>query len=200
MATEGLNPNAVGKVRMTPGEGIVGLVAKRQEPINVANAAEHPGYRYFPETGEQQFSGFLAVPLVHFRQSTGVLVVQQITQRVFAKDEVAFLVTIGSQLAATLSYAALGSAIGSHERGPSGAVGLIQGLPGAPGVTIGNIVLPSPSQSSMRCPTVYPTMQRRKKPASGGLCAQRRRSCATVPIAWRVGCLMRLVPYSTDTF
>jgi phosphotransferase system enzyme I (PtsP) len=144
MATEGLNRNSVGKIRMAAGEGIVGLVAARQEAVNLANAAEHPSYRYFPETDEQQFSGFLAVPLVHFRESMGVLVVQQKTQRVFAEDEVAFLVTIGAQLAPTLSYAALGSAILPHEPGPAGPVGLIQGLPGAPGVTIGNIVLPSP--------------------------------------------------------
>ena len=143
MATDGLNPSSVGKIRMGAGEGIVGLTATRQEPINLANAAEHPSYRYFPETGEQQFSGFLAVPLVHFRQSMGVLVVQQKSQRVFGDDEVAFLVTIGAQLAATLSYAALGSAV-PYEPGPSGTIGLIQGLPGAPGVTIGSIVLPSP--------------------------------------------------------
>ena len=144
MATEGLNPSSVGKIRMAAGEGIVGLVATRQEPVNLANAADHPSYRYFPETGEQRFSGFLAVPLVHFRRSMGVLVVQQKTQRVFAQDDVAFLVTIGAQLAATLSYAALGSAIPPPEQGGSGPTGLIQGLPGSPGVTIGNIVLPSP--------------------------------------------------------
>ena len=144
MATDGLNPASVGKVRLAAGEGIVGLVAARQEPVNLANAAEHPSYRFFPETGEQQFSGFLAVPLVHFRQSMGVLVVQQINKRVFAKDEVAFLVTIGAQLAAALSYAALGSAVPPQEPGQPGPIGLIQGLPGAPGVTIGSIVLPSP--------------------------------------------------------
>jgi len=144
MATEGLHPSSVGKIRMTASEGIVGLVATRQEPVNVANAAGHPSYRFFPETGEQQFSGLLAVPLVHFRQSVGVLVVQQERQRVFAEEEVAFLVTIGAQLAASLSYAALGSAVSPHEPGPPGPVGLIQGLPGAPGVTIGSIVLPSP--------------------------------------------------------
>ena len=81
MATEGLNPDSVGKIRLAAGEGIVGLVATRQEPINLANAAEHPSYRYFPESGEKQFSGFLAVPLVHFRQSMGVLVVQQVEKR-----------------------------------------------------------------------------------------------------------------------
>ncbi len=144
MATEGLNPSVVGKIRMAAHEGIVGLVTRRQAPVNLANAAEHPSYRHFPESGEQQLSGFLAVPLVHFRQSMGVLVVQQKSQRVFAKDEVAFLSTIGAQLAATLSYAALGSHIPPSAPGPTGPVGLIQGLPGAPGVTIGTIVLPSP--------------------------------------------------------
>jgi phosphotransferase system enzyme I (PtsP) len=144
MATDGLNPGAVGKVRMAPGEGIVGFVAARQEPVNLADAAAHPSYRHFPESGEQRFCGFLAVPLVHFRQSVGVLVVQQETKRVFAEDEVAFLVTIGAQLAATLGLAALGSVISADAPRPSGPIGLIQGLPGAPGVTIGTIVLPSP--------------------------------------------------------
>ncbi len=143
-ATDGLNPAAVGRIRMAAGEGIVGLVAARQEPVNLADAAEHPSYRYFPETGEQQFSGFLAVPLVHFRQSVGVLVVQQRTHRVFADEEVAFLVTIGAQLAASLSHAALGRSIASNEPNASRPFGLIDGLPGAPGVTIGTIVLPSP--------------------------------------------------------
>jgi len=144
MATEGLNPGSVRKVRVALGEGIVGLVAARQEPVNLANAAEHPSYIHFPETGEQRYSGFLAVPLVHFRQSAGVLVVQQRTRRVFAEEEVAFLMTIGAQLAAALSYAASGSAVPSSEPGTPGPVGLIQGLPGASGVTIGTIVLPSP--------------------------------------------------------
>lgn len=144
MATEGLNAAAVRKVRVALGEGIVGLVAARQEPVNLANAAEHPSYLHFPETGEQRYSGFLAVPLVHFRQSVGVLVVQQRTRRVFAEEEVAFLMTIGAQLAASLSYAASGSAVPSPEPGTPGPVGLIQGLPGASGVTIGTIVLPSP--------------------------------------------------------
>ncbi len=144
MATEGLNAAAVRKVRVALGEGIVGLVAARQEAVNLANAAEHPSYLHFPETGEKRYSGFLAVPLVHFRQSMGVLVVQQRTRRVFAEEEVAFLMTIGAQLAASLSYAASGSAVPSPEPGTPAPVGLIQGLPGASGVTIGTIVLPSP--------------------------------------------------------
>jgi signal transduction protein with GAF and PtsI domain len=87
---------------MAAGKGIVGLVATRQEPVNLANALNTQAL--FPGNGEQQFSGFLAVLLVHFRE-LGRTSGAQKKQRVFAKDEVAFLVTIGAQLAATLSYA-----------------------------------------------------------------------------------------------
>ena len=96
MASEGLNPEAVGKVRLAANEGIVGLVATRQKTINLDNAADHPNYRYFSETGEERYCGFLGVPLVHFRRALGVLVVQQRQRRVFDKNEVAFLVTTGA--------------------------------------------------------------------------------------------------------
>ena len=68
-ASEGLYPESVGKVRLAPTEGLVGLVATRQELINLENAADHPSFRYFPETGEGRYHSFLGVPLVHFRQA-----------------------------------------------------------------------------------------------------------------------------------
>ena len=74
MATEGLNPEAVGQVRMSEEEGLVGLVAKRAEPINLDQADQHPRYRYFPETGEEQYASFLGVPIIHQQNILGVLV------------------------------------------------------------------------------------------------------------------------------
>ena len=53
MATDGLNPSAVGKVRLKNDEGLVGLIGLRQEPLNLINPAEHPRYRYFEDTGEE---------------------------------------------------------------------------------------------------------------------------------------------------
>ena len=72
-----IGTEAVGKVHLAANEGIVGLVATRQKTINLENAADHPNYRYFPETGEERYCGFLGVPLVHFRRALGVLPVQQ---------------------------------------------------------------------------------------------------------------------------
>ena len=42
MATDGLNPEAVGKVRMSDKVGLVSLVGKRAEAINIADAIKNP--------------------------------------------------------------------------------------------------------------------------------------------------------------
>ncbi len=41
-ATEGLNSEQVGKASLAPGEGLVGLVAEREEPVNLEDAELHP--------------------------------------------------------------------------------------------------------------------------------------------------------------
>ncbi|SDZ96320.1 phosphotransferase system, enzyme I, PtsI [Desulfuromusa kysingii] len=102
-ATDGLDPAAVGKVKLTYGEGLVGTIARNSHPLNIEDASKHPGYRYFPETQEEQYQAFLGVPLVHLRRLVGVLVVQESQRRKFTDDEEAFLLTIAAQLAATLS-------------------------------------------------------------------------------------------------
>jgi phosphotransferase system, enzyme I, PtsP len=70
MATDGLNQDAVGKVRLHPGEGLVGRVVAREEPINLEQAEAHPNYQYFPETGEERYSSFLGVPIIHHRTTS----------------------------------------------------------------------------------------------------------------------------------
>ena len=78
MATDGLNPDSIGEVSLAEGEGLVGLVAERQEPVALSNATEHPKFRYFPVTGEERYNSFLGVPIIHYRRELGVLVVQHL--------------------------------------------------------------------------------------------------------------------------
>ncbi|MDO8695536.1 MAG: GAF domain-containing protein, partial [Pseudomonas sp.] len=94
MATEGLNKRSIGKVSMAPNEGLVGLVGTREEPLNLENAADHPRYRYFAETGEERYASFLGAPIIHHRRVMGVLVIQQKERRQFDEGEEAFLVTM----------------------------------------------------------------------------------------------------------
>ena len=86
-ATEGLNPEAVHQTRMRLGEGLVGRVAARGRVINTANAPQHKGFRYMPETGEEIYSSFLGVPIQRLGEKLGVLVVQSKEAREFSEDE-----------------------------------------------------------------------------------------------------------------
>ncbi len=140
--TRGLNADAVGRVRMAPTEGLVGLVAEREEPINLKNAPSHSRFRYFPETGEERYSSFLGVPIIHYRTVLGVLVVQQTEQRRFEENEVAFLVTLAAQLAGAIAHARVSGGIDGIDTDRAVEDGrALRGLAGAPGVAIGTAVV-----------------------------------------------------------
>jgi phosphotransferase system enzyme I (PtsP) len=145
-ATDGLHPEAVGRVILGPGEGLVGLVGERREPVNLDHASAHPRYRYFAETGEERFHAFVGVPIVHYRQLLGVLVAQQREPRLFAPGELAFLVTIAAQLAGAIQTVTTSGRINPMLGGRRG-VGFIQGVRGAPGVAIGSVVVAHPVAS-----------------------------------------------------
>jgi phosphotransferase system enzyme I (PtsP) len=142
MATDGLNDSAVGQVRLAAGEGLVGRVVVREEPINLDQAESHPSYQYFPETGEERYSAFLGVPIIHHRKVLGVLVVQQVEQRRFDEGEEAFLVTMSAQLAGVIAHAeATGGVVPAGEKA---AQAKFVGVSGAPGVAIGEVLVIAP--------------------------------------------------------
>jgi len=144
MATDGLRPEAVHKIRLAIGEGLVGTVAQRHEPILLRNAVEHPAFRHFPETGEQHFSSFLGVPIVYFRQVLGVLVVQQTEHSELGDNDIAFLVTIASQLAGPIHETTILGDEEPQKRRTLSDTPYYLGAPGAPGVGIGTLLTPSP--------------------------------------------------------
>ena len=145
MATEGLNPNAVGEVSLSPSEGVVGKIVDRAEPINLEDATVHPSYHYVMETGEEEFHAFLGVPIIHQRKILGVLVVQQTTRRRFDESEEAFLVTMSAQLAGVIAHAEVtgGINVGSDTSKVRNDA-KFDGVAGAPGVAIGTAIVIAP--------------------------------------------------------
>lgn len=143
MATDGLNPNAVEKVRLKPSEGLVGWVAIREEPLNLDDAEAHPSFQYFPETGEERYSAFLGVPIIHQRVVLGVLVVQQGERRRFDEGEEAFLVTMSAQLAGIIAHAEATGVL--SKMGPQAKEGKFSGVAGAPGVAMGTALVMIPA-------------------------------------------------------
>lgn len=99
--------NAVG---IPVGQGIIGSVAHREEPINIQQiSANSPLFatsladdtsRFFAE----QFEAFLVVPIVHKRVALGVIALMDRGTRQFTEDEESFLVTLAAQLAPVLVH------------------------------------------------------------------------------------------------
>ncbi|MDH5444898.1 MAG: phosphoenolpyruvate--protein phosphotransferase [Gammaproteobacteria bacterium] len=158
MATEGLNPESVGNIRLAIDEGLVSLVASRAEPVNLGNAPEHPRYYYFPETGEEKFNGFLGVPIIHHRQVLGVLIVQSTRSEKFDEESETFLITIASQLAGAMAHAAASGEIERIVQGTDDSIDNskpLSGLPGAPGVAMGTAVVVYPMANLKSIPDKY---------------------------------------------
>ncbi len=110
-ATEGLSPSAVGKVRLELGEGLTGRAVQEMRALAVEDASSHPGYRYFPETEEERFHSFLAVPLSIQTRPVGAIVVQTSTTRSYREDEIQTLTTIAAQLVGVVENARLVEAL-----------------------------------------------------------------------------------------
>lgn len=145
-ATKGLNQDAIG-VSLSSSEGLVSLVAAREEPINLDDAASHPKYLYLSETGEERYNSFLGVPIIHQKRILGVLVVQQSEARKFDEGEEAFMVTMSAQLAAVLAHAeATGQVLEVEATGKKVKQDVIvKGSSAASGIAIGTVVVLSPT-------------------------------------------------------
>ncbi len=135
MATEGLSQDSIGQFRIGFTEGLVGLVAQREEPINLANAKFHPRFMHIPEVKEENYNAFLAVPIVHQKKVIGVIVVQQEAERVFNQDEESFLITLSAQLASQLANAEVEEVVKQEEL--EHQTSCLKGLSAAPGIAIG---------------------------------------------------------------
>lgn len=102
-ATDGLNPDSVKQVKLQRSEGIVGLIAEREEPINIEDCSQHPQFVSIISLQEAPYKGYLGVPIIYRRHNLGVLVVQQTSARKYDDKEEALLVTMAAQLASIIA-------------------------------------------------------------------------------------------------
>lgn len=148
VATDGLNPNAVGHIRLKQNQGLVGLVGEREELINLEDAPSHPNFYHHEEIGEERLKAFLAAPIMHHRQLLGILVVQQQEQRRFDEAEEAFLITMSAQLAGVIAHAKATGEIhrllNTHNLKNGSECLTLTGAPSAPGIGFGLAVVVYP--------------------------------------------------------
>ncbi|PVZ82462.1 phosphoenolpyruvate-protein phosphotransferase PtsP [Serratia sp. S1B] len=130
MATRGLKKPRGRSVTLAFDEGIVGLVGRKAELINLADAQSHPSFKYVPQVKEDHFRSFLGVPIIHRRQLLGVLVVQQRELRQFDESEESFMVTLATQMAGILSHSQLNAVFSQYRQIR------IRALAASPGVAV----------------------------------------------------------------
>jgi phosphotransferase system enzyme I (PtsP) len=141
-ATEGLRPEAVHNTHMKSGEGLVGLVARNGEHVNLPDAQSHPAFSYRPETGEEIYQSFLGVPIVRSGRTIGVLTVQNAIARAYSEDEVEVLQTIAIVTGEMLMGILEGLAVSAETR--RGQSQTIKGVGMSEGIALGHIVLHEP--------------------------------------------------------
>lgn len=113
-ATKGLKKEAIGLVKMKLGEGLTGISLKELRPVCEKNASKTPGYRYFPDIGEEKYESFLAVPIVRGTNRIGVIVIQNLQKNYFSEEDIKVFRAITTQLANTIETAKL--LIGFNDR------------------------------------------------------------------------------------
>ena len=142
-ATEGLNPGAVHNTFMKRGEGLVGRCAELAVPINEPDAQNHPAFSYRPETGEEIYHSFLAVPVLRGGDVLGVLTVQNKNHKEYSDEDVEVLQTTAMVLAEHLVTGAVAGVNTGAEF--SRAVGhVVRGQPLSEGLALGHVVLHQP--------------------------------------------------------
>ena len=101
-STQGLNPDAVGRVKLKLGEGITGRAIRELRPICVGQASKSSLYRYFPNIEEEKYEAFLAVPILRGLRRIGALVVQDGVANYFGANDTKALRAIAAQLASVI--------------------------------------------------------------------------------------------------
>jgi len=106
-ANQGLDPSAVGHLRLKQGEGIVGTSVWDLRPIREGHVRRNPHFRLIPTIGEERYESFLVVPILRGSQRIGALVVEDPQPDYFDANDEKALRAIAAQLASAIENANL---------------------------------------------------------------------------------------------
>jgi phosphotransferase system enzyme I (PtsP) len=141
-ATQGLSPNAVGKVQLRLGQGIAGRALKELRSISAGCASKSPDFAPINGIGEEDYEAFLAVPIRRQLKRVGVLTVQDPQADYFDESDEQALRAIAGQLATVIENADLLMALHREEErtvpvDTAPVSRMVRGRPGSSGVARG---------------------------------------------------------------
>lgn len=143
-ATDGLHSDDLVGLRLAPGEGLIGIIAESEKPLNLADASMHPSYVDLTSVGGGEFNTLLGVPIINNRRLLGVLSVESKDRHRFAEDEEAFLVTLATQIAPFMERAETDQIIATQTTDSIHDDTVLLGIPSGKGVGIGQGVVVFP--------------------------------------------------------
>lgn len=97
-ATNGLDPDQVGRVSLAVGQGITGRAAETRRPVMTSDVTTDPQFSWVRGFDIHGLHGMLSMPMLWNEQLIGVLNVQTTAARDFTRDEIDFLGTIAALL------------------------------------------------------------------------------------------------------
>ncbi|VGO18128.1 phosphoenolpyruvate--protein phosphotransferase [Pontiella sulfatireligans] len=161
-ASQGLNRNAIGKLQLPLGQGLVGRTLKELCSVCVGCVSDSSDSLSIEGLGEERYKAFMAVPIRRQLTRVGVLVVQDVQPDYFDKTDEQVLETIAVQLAAVIENADL--LMGLHRKKDTleparakAASGLVKGRPASDGVACGKArLLVSGRAGRFRVPETMP--------------------------------------------
>ena len=144
IANEGYRDIDPKRIVVPPNTGVIGLVVKRQEPINLTNINHHPDVYFVEGHDENAYPNFLGVPILYQRRILGVLVAQDEFNE-FSEDDEGFLTSLATSFAHDLSHAVATNEIAMGAVPPKQREEQhFKGYAGSPGIASGRAVVRHP--------------------------------------------------------
>ena len=106
-ATQGLHPDSIERVKLSLGEGLVGLAVQELQPVCEPVASASPHFKSFPGILEEHYESFLVVPIRRGALRIGALTVQRGQEYPFGDQDIMALRAVASQLATIIANARL---------------------------------------------------------------------------------------------
>lgn len=134
VASTQIDLRKTGTIRVAHNQGLIGLIGRREEPIHLEDATQHPSYFEYPFMAPSDLRGFLGVPIIQQRQLYGILVAERCEGRYFDDAEESFLLTLAAQVGQIIAHA-------PRDVLPTM---LLNGIGCVPGVGIGSAIIVYP--------------------------------------------------------
>ena len=107
-ASQNVHPGIIGNIKLKPGEGITGWVAKNKKTVIISKKA-YDDYRFkvFNDLPEDAYEAFLSVPIIYKKETLGVINVQHKNPQKYSDSKIKLFETVARAIGGAIENARL---------------------------------------------------------------------------------------------